>query len=74
METLQESWSAEAGFCIMFLHKVSEVPNSAIQFVDNNEHYYDFSESNLFPIKQTSGCYLLHSTSNYFCFLVLLLG
>lgn len=33
METLQEGWSAEAEFSILFLHKVSEVPNSAIQVV-----------------------------------------
>jgi len=74
MEIPQEGWSAETEFSIMFLHSVSEVHKSAIQMVDNNEHYYDFSESHLFLIKQTSGCYLLHSTSNYFWFLVLLLG
>lgn len=58
----------------MFLQKDSEVHKSAIQMVDNNEHYYDFFESHLFLIRQTSGCYSLHSTSNYVWFLVLLLG
>lgn len=50
MEMPQESCSAETEFLIKFFHKVSNLHKSAMQEVDNKEHYYEYSEGSHFLI------------------------